>query len=114
MRIAVQRAYASFVSVLVIAVLASGCGPTTPTAPRQIVSTPPVDTTPPKPNEAPVISSLATSSPRVEADGQVTVTAVVQDAETPIDQLAYQWSAAPVNGEFSGAGREVRWRAPRL
>jgi hypothetical protein len=87
-------------------------GPTTPS--RPIVSTPPVVTTPPKPNEAPVISALTANSPRVEANGDVTVAAVVQDAETPIDQLSYQWSAAPVNGEFFGAGREVRWRAPRL
>ena len=115
MRIPAQRiAHANLVCVLVILVLASGCGPTTPTGPRQVVSTPPVDPTPPKPNEAPVIGSLTTDSPRVEADGDVTVTASVQDAETPIDQLSYQWSAAPASGTFTGAGREVRWRAPRL
>jgi len=107
------RAHADFVYVLAIVILVSSCGGG-PTGPREIVSPPPVETTPPKANEAPVISSLTTSSPRVEADEEVTVTAVVQDAETPADQLAYQWSATPVNGEFTGAGREVRWRAPRL
>ena len=110
MRIPVQRrAHANFVCVLVTLVLASGCGsPTTPTV------QPPVDPPPAKPNEVPVISSLTTDSPRVEADADVTVTASVQDAETPIDQLSYQWSATPLNGTFTGVGREVRWRAPRL
>jgi hypothetical protein len=107
------RRRAHFIYIPLIVALASGCGGS-PTGPRQVVSVPPVDTTPAKPNEPPVISSLTTASPRVEAGEEVTVTAVVQDAETPIDQLSYQWSATPVNGEFTGAGREVRWRAPRL
>src|SRR5712691_5107901 len=110
-----SRTQATLTHVIVAVVFVSACaGPTTPTGPRQIVSTPPVDTTPPKPNEAPVISSLTTSSPRVDADEDVAVAAVVQDAETPIDQLLYQWSATPVNGEFTGAGRQVRWRAHRV
>lgn len=115
MRIPVpRRTHAHFAGALVILVLASGCGgPTTPTGPRQQTSTP-IETRPFQPNEAPIISSLTASSPRVEADAEVTATAVVQDDETPIDQLSYQWSATPVNGEFTGAGREVRWRAPRL
>ena len=69
---------------------------------------------PPKPNDAPIITSLTTAGPRVEANEEVAVAASVEDVETPIDQLSYQWSAAPVNGEFVGAGRSVRWRAPRL
>lgn len=88
--------------------LASACG-STPAQPA-----PPPVVTPPKPNEAPVITSLTTASPRVEAGEEVAVAASVEDAETPIDQLSYQWSAAPVNGEFLGTGRNVRWRAPRL
>lgn len=116
MRTAIRsRAQSTFALVLAAVVLASACGgPTTPTGPRQIVSPPPVDPTPPKPNDAPIISSLTASSPRVEADGDVTVTASVQDAETPLDQLSYEWSATPVNGEFTGSGLEVRWRAPHL
>jgi hypothetical protein len=38
----------------------------------------------------------------------------VDDLETPADQLTYEWSATPVNGAFTGTGRQVRWRAPRL
>jgi len=50
----------------------------------------------------------------VEADEEVTLTAVVDDAETPVDQLAYEWSAKPVNGSFTGTGRQVKWKAPHL
>jgi hypothetical protein len=106
------RAHAGFVSVPVTVLLAYGCGGS-PTGPRQVLS-PPVDTTPSKPNDAPVINSLTTASPRVEADQEVVVTATVQDDITPIDQLVYEWSARPVNGTFSGSGLQVRWRAPRL
>jgi hypothetical protein len=41
----------------------------------------------------------------------VTVTATVRDAETPVDQLAFVWSADA--GGFTGTGAVVRWRAPR-
>src|SRR5205085_9676256 len=53
-------------------------------------------------------------TPRVEADDEVVVTAYVRDAETPLDQLAYGWTAAPANGTFIGTGPQVRWRAPHL
>ena len=45
---------------------------------------------------------MTVSSPRVEADQAVVATAFVSDAETPLDQLTYQWSGAPVNGTFTG------------
>ena len=90
--------------------LAAGCGGSSPAQPAPL----PVEVTPPKLNDAPIITSLTTGSPRVEANEEVAVAASVTDAETPIDQLSYRWSAAPVNGEFVGTGRNVRWRAPRL
>ena len=40
----------------------------------------------------------------------VQVTAAVQDDETPIGQLQFNWSA-PV-GTFSGTGATVTWQAP--
>ncbi len=89
--------------------LAAGCGGSSPAQPG-----PPVEVTPPTLNDAPILTALTTASPRVEANEDVAVAASVTDAETPIDQLSYQWSAAPVNGEFAGTGRNVRWRAPRL
>jgi hypothetical protein len=40
----------------------------------------------------------------------LTVSAVVEDAETPADRLTYQWSAAA--GTISGTGATVQFRAP--
>jgi len=91
---------------LVVAAFAvgSGCGGSTP----PVSPTP----TPPTPNVEPTIVSLTASGPRVDADAEVTLTAVVQDPETPVDQLTYVWSATPVGGDFIGSGTQVRWRAP--
>jgi len=66
----------------------------------------------PTPNNPPVIVSLTSSSPRVDADGEITLTAVVQDDVTPLDQLTYQWSTTALDGEFDGTGAQVKWRAP--
>lgn len=44
------------------------------------------------------------------------IAADVQDAETPIDQLMYAWTAGNVGGTFdtvSGNPRRVKWQAPR-
>jgi len=82
--------------------------------PRQQMSTPAGPTAPPPTvNTPPSITSLTTSSPRAEADAEIGATATVEDAETPIDQLAYQWSASPASGVFTGSGRDVKWRAPK-
>lgn len=40
----------------------------------------------------------------------ITVTADVQDAETPLDQLTYEWRAT--GGTVTGGGPVVQWRAP--
>lgn len=40
----------------------------------------------------------------------VDVSASVRDAETPVDELVYQWSATA--GTFAGTGRTVTWTAP--
>jgi hypothetical protein len=96
------------VAAATIVVSAVSCS-ATPTEPRPVDPTP----TPPRPNEPPIVSSLTVSSDRAEADNEITVTASVTDAETPLDQLTYQWSAMPVNGQFVGTGSQVRWRAPR-
>lgn len=93
--------------LVALATVASACGPT-PAGPS-----PPVKTSPPAlPNNPPAITSLTLSSPRVEAGEDVQVTAVVEDSESPLDQLTYGWSATPVSGVFSGSGRQVRWTAP--
>jgi hypothetical protein len=62
------------------------------------------------PNTPPRIASLTASSGRAEVDGTIQLTAVVQDDETPVDQLTLDWSA--LAGSFSGSGTQVTWRAP--
>jgi len=57
---------------------------------------------------------MTLSSPRVEADEDVTITAVVEDADTPVDALTYEWSSSSAKGVFVGQGRQVRWTAPHL
>jgi hypothetical protein len=68
-------------------------------------------------NTPPVIQSLTakgrkTNEPTWFADvGEtIDVTAVVQDAETPIEKLTFQWTAT--FGTFSGTGPVVTWTAP--
>jgi hypothetical protein len=99
-------------SVFVVAFSALSCGGSTikpsPVTPPAVVEPPPVVR-----NDAPVITSMTVNSPRVEADQEVAATAFVSDAETPLDQLTYQWSATPVNGTFTGPGPIATWRAPK-
>lgn len=74
---------------------------------------PPTPVSPPPPvvkNLAPVIRSVELEHPRVEAGTSVKVVAVVEDAETPPEQLQYEWTASA--GTFTGTGREVTWQAP--
>ena len=72
---------------------------------------------PPTTNAPPVIKSIVaqgtkTSEPASFADlGEtIAVTATVTDAETPVADLTYEWSA-PV-GTFAGTGASVTWKAP--
>lgn len=55
-----------------------------------------------RPNEPPQFADLGET---------ITLTAFVQDAETPISQLGFEW-ASNAGGTFSGAGPVVQWRAP--
>jgi hypothetical protein len=68
-------------------------------------------------NTAPIVKSVIAQGKRLReppnfADyGEtITVTAVVEDAQTPIAQLNYQWVAC--GGTFSGTGTQVQWTAP--
>jgi hypothetical protein len=67
---------------------------------------------PPAPNTPPAIQSVTVDRERVDAGEDVEVTAVVEDAETALDQLTYTWTASPAAGTFVGSGRQVVWRAP--
>jgi hypothetical protein len=61
-------------------------------------------------NSAPVIESVTVSTERLEVGDEVTLSAAVTDAETPLDQLKFEWTAAA--GTISGQGTSVKWRAP--
>lgn len=68
-------------------------------------------------NALPVIESIAVQGRRANQPARmadlretVDVMATVTDAETPVEQLTYQWTATA--GTFSGTGRQVTWTAP--
>ena len=98
------RRLPSLVALLMI-VAAGGCGGpgTGPTPP------PPPPPPPPAVNTAPQIRSLVASTARAEVDVPLTLTASVEDAETPVSSLTYAWSADV--GTFSGTGPSVTWVA---
>ena len=58
-------------------------------------------------NTPPTVKSVTAGDTRVEVGTPVTLTAVVEDQETPVANLTYEWSAP--NGTFSGAGAQVSW-----
>jgi len=69
------------------------------------------------PNPPPVITALVAQSTRTSVPSnfadlgeEIVVTATVQDAETPVSKLVFEWSAD--GGTFTGTGALVRWRAP--
>lgn len=99
---------AGVVAACLTALVAGGCG-----GPGPQPSPPPGGggnggvVTPP--NTAPQIKSLAASDARAEVDVPITLTAVVEDAETALANLTYTWSAD--TGTFSGTGATVTWVA---
>jgi hypothetical protein len=92
----------------IAALLAAGCATLAQCGGGNPVQPPP----PPPPNTAPIVRSVTPSRMQVDAGQEVEVTAVAEDAETPADQLQYEWVADPAGGTFTGQGRIVRWRAP--
>ena len=98
--------------VLLVSIVTSTCGgsSSSPTPVSQSPSSRPPSAGP-SVNVAPVIESVSASSDRVEVDDEITVTAAVQDQETPIEQLKFDWKADA--GTFSGDGAVVKWRAPK-
>lgn len=71
----------------------------------------------PSDNPSPVIKSLTARGSRknepagfADLDETLTVTAAVADAETSLENLIFEWSAA--SGTISGSGPSVTWRAP--
>jgi hypothetical protein len=62
------------------------------------------------PATSPIVRSIKVPSTRVEAGTDVTITAVVDDAETPLSALTFQWSASA--GTITGSGTTATWRMP--
>ncbi len=91
------------VAWLALLVVAAGCGQS-PTAPRQVaialagggVLTPPI------------IRSITGPSSRREAGTDIVLTAVVEDAETPLSNLTYAWAANV--GTIIGNGASATFR----
>src|SRR6187401_2866453 len=87
-------------AALTTAVTCGGSSGPTPDPPNQPVQ-----------NAAPVIQSITiAAASRTEVDTDVDVSAAVQDAETAIANLTFNWTANA--GTFSGTGAAVKWRLP--
>ena len=83
---------------------ASCSGPTKPGPPP-----PPVV----GPATPPVIRSITVPVSRVEAGTDVPITAVIEDAETPLSSLTLQWSASAGTITGTGNGPTAVWRVPQ-
>lgn len=81
---------------LVVGAGACGDSPAAPTPPVVGPATPPI------------IRSITGPAARVEAGQDVTIAAVVEDAETPISQLSFLWTASA--GAIVGTGPTAVWR----
>jgi IPT/TIG domain len=70
------------------------------------------------PNAPPTISSITARGTRpgmprqfADVDEVINVVALVQDGETPLPNLRYEWTVEA--GEVIGSGPAIQWRAPR-
>jgi hypothetical protein len=90
---------------MVCGVIVAACGGS-PGGPGPI---PPPPVVPPNP--PPVVESVTASTPRAEVEEEITLTAAVRDAETPVAQLRFEWKAEA--GTFTGEGASVTWRVPK-
>lgn len=88
-----------FVVVAVTAVTVAACGsPNGPSPPPLVVG----------PATPPVVRSISVPASRVETGTDITITAVVEDAETPLSELTYLWTANV--GTITGTGTTATWR----
>jgi IPT/TIG domain len=70
------------------------------------------------PNAPPVITGIIAKGTRpnepaqfADLDEEIPITATVEDAETPVSQLEFAWTA-PI-GTVTGHGASITWRAPK-
>ena len=104
------RVLSSIVMLAAIGVMAACSG--SPPGPQ-----PPPPPPPPPANALPSIDGITAQGRRdrqparfADLGEAIDVRATVRDAETPVDELVYQWTATA--GTFSGAGRNTTWTAP--
>lgn len=76
----------------------------------------PVPPAPPAPGPSvvytpPIIRTVTVAISRAEVEQNVAVTAVVEDAETPVEALTFIWTADA--GTITGTGPSVTWRLPK-
>jgi hypothetical protein len=116
MRHADCRRRAAWIGAAGVALVFAACGGS-PNGPGPVTPPPGGGGITPPPNAVPTIQSVAIHGTRskepenfADVGEVVNVTADVKDAETPISQLQFNWSA-PV-GTFSGTGASVTWQAP--
>lgn len=100
-----RRILAGVLAACAVAAFITACGsPATPSPkPGDGGGNPPPINTPPQ------IKSIAVSAARAEVATPVTVTATVEDQETPVANLTYAWTAEM--GTFTGTGASVTWVA---
>ena len=91
-----RRVWAGSLVALAAALIMAACGGGT------LSPTPGGGGTPPVANAPPVVKSIAVSDSRVEAGAPVTLTATVEDAETPVANLSFSWTIPP--GSVTGTG----------
>jgi hypothetical protein len=104
-----RRTWAGSLFALVAALIIAACGspPITPTPPPGGGGGGGVQEPPPPPNTPPQIKSIVASDTRVEVGTPITLSATVEDAETPVANLEYRWSAD--TGTFTGNSAVVTW-----
>jgi ABC-type glycerol-3-phosphate transport system substrate-binding protein len=88
----IARCTRAAVISVALALIIAACGGGA-TSPGPVTPPPGGEGGTPPPNSAPVIDSIELSAARTEVDSEVTITAHVRDAETPPDQLKYEWKA---------------------
>jgi hypothetical protein len=102
-----RRGFGTWVIGALAAVVTSGSAACRSSTMPTPVETPGAPVQKPVQNGAPVIASITAAAERIEVGRSVAYTAEVQDAETPLANLEFDWTATA--GEFEGTGPRVTW-----
>ena len=60
-------------------------------------------------NTPPVVKAVVASDTRIEVGSPVTLTATVEDAETPVANLQFAWTLPPGSMTAAGNGSSIAW-----